>query len=60
MSHVIDRETWFHDLGGISVSYLSYIPFEDLFSIPPPLLLEIILNTVYYEIERKGRMRRFR
>ena len=28
--HVIDGETWFHDLGGISASYLSYIPFERL------------------------------
>ena len=28
VSHVIDGETQLHDLGGISVSYLSYIPFE--------------------------------
>ena len=28
VSHVIDGETWLHDLGGGSVSCLSYIPFE--------------------------------
>ena len=30
MSHVIDGETWLHDLGVIYVSYLSCIPFERL------------------------------
>ena len=27
MSHVIDGETWLHDLGGLAVSYLSDIPY---------------------------------
>ena len=30
VSHVIDGETRLHDLGGISISYISYIPFEQL------------------------------
>ena len=30
MSRVIDGDTWLHDLGGIYVSYISYIPFERL------------------------------
>ena len=30
VSHVIDGETWLHDLGGGYVSYISYIPFEQL------------------------------
>ena len=30
VSHVIDGETWSHDLGGISVYYISYITFERL------------------------------
>ena len=30
--YVIDRETWLHDLGGISDSYLSGINFELLAS----------------------------
>ena len=28
VSHVIDGETWLHDLGGLDVSYLSDTPFE--------------------------------
>ena len=30
VSQIIDGETWLHGLGGRSVSYLSYIPFEQL------------------------------
>ena len=30
VSHVIDGETWLHDLGGVSVSFISYTPFEKL------------------------------
>ena len=30
VSHVIDGETWLHDLGGGYVSYHSYIPLERL------------------------------
>ena len=30
VNHVIDGETYLHYLGGIYVSYLSYIPFEPL------------------------------
>ena len=29
-SHVIDGDTQLHDLGGIYISYLAYIPFERL------------------------------
>ena len=28
VSYVIDGETWLHDLGGLAISYLSDIPFE--------------------------------
>ena len=31
VSYVIDGETWSHDLGGLSVSYISDIPFERLY-----------------------------
>ena len=30
VSHVIDGDTWLHDLGGIYVAYISYIPFEKI------------------------------
>ena len=30
VSHVIYGKTWLNDLGGIYVSYISYIPFERL------------------------------
>ena len=30
VSRLIDGDTWLHDLGGVSVSYISYIPFERL------------------------------
>ena len=30
VSNIIDGETWLHDLGGISASYISYIPFEQI------------------------------
>ena len=28
VSHIIDGETWLHDLGGLDVSYRSNTPFE--------------------------------
>ena len=30
VSHIIDGETWLNNLGGIFVSYISYITFERL------------------------------
>ena len=30
VSYIIDGETWLHDLGGLALSYLSYIPFGEL------------------------------